>query len=506
MLDDQPLLRRYAAEGSEAAFGELVGRYVNLVYSAALRRVGGDAQRAQDVAQLVFTDLARKAGSLPSGVVLAGWLHRATRYAAAELLRTERRRQAREREAAAMHALSSEPTPDWNQIRPLLDAALDRLSRTHRDALVLRYFEERSLAEVGQVLGLDEDAARKRVSRALDKLRADLVRRGVRTTAGALSTAISVNAVQAAPAGLTAALTSASLAAAAGGTGTTLTLLKIMAMTKIKAGIIGAIVIAGVATPLVILHQAQAELRERDATLQQQVNQLALLTAENERLSNSVAQADTMESPSTELLRLRAKVGALQRQNAELAKAVATAQNLPASSGQEAGTNTADASPPAAEPFRSRVQVVVNFGQTLITGGWAIAPGRRMLIFVRPELDHTSSGASTITLHSTGIEMTDSLLGAYGLGALASDSSQTVQHGQLAATADADALLNKLAAEPNTQRTGLGIITTLPGHSAELQSGDSTGGWVKVTVTPSLAPDGQATDLQLEINQQMPTQ
>ncbi len=330
MLADRQLLRRYAADGSEAAFGELVGRYVNLVYSAALRRTGGDPELAKDAAQLVFTDLARKARAFPPGVVLAGWLHRATRFAAGQLLRTERRRQAREQEAVAMNALEAEPAPDWDQIRPLLDAALDRLDRADRDALLLRFFEQRSLAEVGQTLGANEDAARKRVSRALEKLRADLVRRGVTTTAAALSTAISVNAVQVAPAGLAAALTSASLAGAAAGTGTTLTLLKFMVMTKLKAGIISAIVVAGVATPLVVQHLAEVKLRTRDQALQEREEQLAQLATENQRLSNLAAQARKAPAltgePFSELLRLRSEVGLLREKNQELARLISQQQ------------------------------------------------------------------------------------------------------------------------------------------------------------------------------------
>src|SRR5580704_8371981 len=116
MLDDRHLLRQYADAGSETAFGELVARHVNLVYSVALRVGGGDPQFAEDVAQMVFSDLARKARRLPRNIVLAGWLHRATKYAAIQLRRTERRRQAREQEAVAMKAIESEPAPDWRAI------------------------------------------------------------------------------------------------------------------------------------------------------------------------------------------------------------------------------------------------------------------------------------------------------------------------------------------------------------------------------------------------------
>src|SRR5471032_728003 len=208
MSDDRQLLRRFAADRSEAAFGELVARHVTLVYSAALRQTGGDAHRAQDIAQIVFTDFARKAPSLSEKIILAGWLHRATIFAVRQILRGERRRRAREQEAVTMNAIQSENENDgWKQIRPLLDEALDRLNKTDRDALLLRFFEQQSLAQVGENLGSNEDAARKRINRALEKLRAILTRNGVTTTAAALSTVISANAIQVAPAGLAATLT-----------------------------------------------------------------------------------------------------------------------------------------------------------------------------------------------------------------------------------------------------------------------------------------------------------
>jgi RNA polymerase sigma factor (sigma-70 family) len=282
MSDDRQLLRQYITDKSEAAFGELVARHVNLVYSAALRRVGGDAHLAQDVSQLVFTDLARKAGSLPANVVLPGWLYRASGYAAAQLMRTNQRRQRREEEAIAMNALESNPLPDWEAIRPVLDEALDGLSQSDRDALVLRFFEQRSLAEVGSALGSNEDAARKRVNRALDKLRAHLRHRGLTTTVAALSAAISVNAVQVAPAGLAATLTSASLIGAGTAAGITSTLVKLMGLTKLQLTV-GAVAIAALTASLVIQKQSQTSLRAENEKLRQQL-------AQNELLSNRPAR------------------------------------------------------------------------------------------------------------------------------------------------------------------------------------------------------------------------
>ena len=204
MLDDRQLLRCYATDGSEAAFGELVVRHLNLVYSAAFRRTSGDTHLAQDMAQLVFTDLARKTRSLPEGVVLAGRLHRATQYAAAQLLRPERRRVAREQEAVAMNTPDS--NPDWEQVRPLLDEALDWLDSTDRDAVLLRYFEHKSANEIGQTLCTTDDAAQKRVSRAVERLREFFAKRGITVGACGLAALISANAAQSAPVGLAVAI------------------------------------------------------------------------------------------------------------------------------------------------------------------------------------------------------------------------------------------------------------------------------------------------------------
>ena len=217
MSDDTALLRRYAEDHSEAAFAELVRRHLNLVYAVALRQCGGDAHLAQDVAQHVFTDLARKAAALASRPVLSGWLHRATQFAATDVVRAERRRRIREQEAHAMQELNRHPgaEPDWDRLRPVLDQAVNELGERDRDAVMLRFIEGRGFADIGAALRLSEDAARMRVDRALDKLRGLLVRRGITSTTAALAVVLANQAGVAAPAGLAATVTGAALAGAA---------------------------------------------------------------------------------------------------------------------------------------------------------------------------------------------------------------------------------------------------------------------------------------------------
>ncbi len=251
---DSQLLRAYAEQCSEAAFAELVRRHVDFVYSAA-RRMVGDSHLAEDVTQGVFLALAKNPGRLTDRLVLSGWLHRTAQNIAAQTVRTDVRRRAREQEAAAMNELLSAGTDaSWEQIAPHLDAALGELTDTDRDAVLLRYFEHKSAREMAQALGVSEDAAQKRVSRAVERLREFFVKRGVTVGASGLVVIISTNAVQAAPEGLAATLTGASLLGIAKGTGTTFSVLKLMAMTKLKIGAISAIVAAAVVAPLVTKH------------------------------------------------------------------------------------------------------------------------------------------------------------------------------------------------------------------------------------------------------------
>jgi len=341
-MTDPQLLRSFARDRSESAFAELVARHLPMVYSAALRQMNGDIHGAKDIAQLVFTDLARKSRALSENVVLAGWLHRATIFAARQMRRGERRRQDREQQAAAMNTIEPKLEPensDWAQIHHLLDEALDHLNKTDRDALLLRFFRQQSFAEVGASLGGTEEAARKRVGRALEKLRLILRRRGVTTTTAALSATISANAVQPAPAGLAAVIAHSSLAAA--GTETTFALLKIMTATHIKLGF-GALVVAGVTTTFIVQHQMQAHLRDENQSLQGQIVQLQ---NSNDILSGQLADLNASKELSgrqlNDLLRLRSEVGMLRQRTNDLQKSQTLLEKSLAQAETPPQTNTA---------------------------------------------------------------------------------------------------------------------------------------------------------------------
>ncbi len=203
MTSDPDLLRQYADHGDEAAFAEVVRRQADLVYSVALR-VTANGALAQEVTQTVFTLMARRAAALAHYDTLVGWLHTTTRHTAINAVRGEARRHTREQEAAAMQDLTTTPEVNWTEIGPLLDEAVGQLRDNDRKAVLLRFFKNQSHQEIGAALGLSEDTARKRVERALEKLRGRFAQRGVTTTSAILATSISVNSVQAAPAGLTA--------------------------------------------------------------------------------------------------------------------------------------------------------------------------------------------------------------------------------------------------------------------------------------------------------------
>jgi RNA polymerase sigma factor (sigma-70 family) len=244
---DNELVARFVDRGCEEAFATLTERHVHLVYSVACRN-SPNPDHAQEITQAVFTLLARKAPSLRAGTVIAGWLYQAARHEAANHRRAEVRRFKREQEAYMRSVVDQTPEaqPAWAELRPLLDEAMGSLNGSDRDAIVLRYFEGRSFAEVSTALGVEERAGQKRVVRALEKLRQIFLKRGVTSTAAGLAAVISANSVQAAPAGVTAMISAAALKGSAAATPLVILIkrsLEIMAWTKGKTIIATAVVL-----------------------------------------------------------------------------------------------------------------------------------------------------------------------------------------------------------------------------------------------------------------------
>ncbi len=181
--ESTPLLRRYVGDGSEEAFRGLVELHAGMVLGVARRRLNGNETLAQDVTQAVFTELAKRAASLRGDTVLSAWVHRVTCCQCAAIVRSETRRQRRETIAAMMTEddapNDTEDSAAWAELSPHLDEALNQLPEAERSALLLRFFENRDLRSVGAALGTTEEAARKRVARALEKLRTMFLRRGI---------------------------------------------------------------------------------------------------------------------------------------------------------------------------------------------------------------------------------------------------------------------------------------------------------------------------------------
>jgi RNA polymerase sigma factor (sigma-70 family) len=315
--DSQRLLADYAANGSERAFQELVARYVDLVYSTAIRLVEGDTHRAKDVAQTVFVDLARTAAKLSPNSMLGGWLHRHTCFVARTVMRGERRRQVRERQAMEMSALDNHPDNALAEIAPVLDDAINELGADDRDAILLRFFEHRNLRSVGEALGINENVAQKRVARAVQELATLLRRRGFTLPAAALATGLAAGAVTAAPAGLALSIAGTVFGGAGVAGGISSTSAKIALAAKLKVGIVSALVLASVATAIFLQHQSKATLRDESAAVEPQPAQSTPAELpDSQTASPEIAQPALNDLPRREP-RVRTEAPPITRPSAE---------------------------------------------------------------------------------------------------------------------------------------------------------------------------------------------
>ena len=512
MTDNPNLLAEYVQTGSDATFRELVTRYVDLVYSTALRMVAGDTHRAEDVAQTVFLDLARVARTLPRDVKLGGWLHRDTCFVAANLMRGERRRQSRERQAVEMNALQNNSEADFSLVAPILDEAINELGEADRTAILLRFFEQHDFRAVGQALGSNEDAARMRVTRALEKLETFLKRRGVTTTAVSLGVVLTGNAVQAAPVGL--AVTISTTAALAGTTlavTATATAIKTIAMTTLQKTFVTAtlVVVAGVG-----IYEARQAARQRDenqtlqrqyAPLNEQVRQLqrgyddatsklASLREDHERLARNTA----------ELLKLRGEANRLRQQLA------ATTPIKPSSVEQTTPQQEAEQPPEAVQIFVANADANVPDGGTLAFGGWTTNPGKRMLLFVEPKIMKRSSPGRVgeVFLQGNFIEVPEEVLAKVAADLDLSFLEKLKATGKASSTQkvltseQAGLVLEALKRSPGVDVLSAPRITTGDGGQATVMVADKTvvAGreymlGPSLDVEPRIAADGSSVNL-----------
>ena len=278
------LLRSFVSQGSEPAFRALVDRYLPLVYSTALRQVGGNTTLAEETAQDVFVILARKCGALVDRPTISSWLFHATRLSAIDKVRREQRRLEREQKACAMEQTNAEPeTIDWERTRPLLDSLLGELSRRDQDALFMRFFEGRTFAEIGEKLKIGEDGARLRSNRAVEKINSLLSRRGSKSTSAVLARVLTTQQSGAVPAGLAASTASGGFSGAAsaiGGFAATSLIFPIMKTSQIIAGSIALLATMGLGSAFYVAQVSRRDeasietLREERTALRKEITTL----------------------------------------------------------------------------------------------------------------------------------------------------------------------------------------------------------------------------------------
>ncbi len=316
---DSELLRRYAEAQSEDAFGALVERHLGLVYSAAYRQLSGNDHAAQDIAQAVFTELARHARALQNHPAITGWLYTTTHHLVCRFLRTERRRIRWDQDAHAMHSLHRGDDPDWSSLRPILDDALRDLRDSDRVAVLLRFFQGRDLRSIGAALGVSEDAARMRIDRALERLQGALKRRGITATAAALASTLAAHAIEAVPSQLPAVIAVSAVANAAA-TGTGLGIVGAMnhltqSLGTMKAPILTTSVVAVLsAAPLMLQHNRLQAEQTQLRSLRKDAASLDVTRADHDRLAARAAVAAEIQ----ELRQATSELPRLQQETVEL--------------------------------------------------------------------------------------------------------------------------------------------------------------------------------------------
>jgi len=338
---DGALLATFALNRNEDAFRELVRRHLRMVFATA-RRLLDDSHQAEEIAQTVFQLLAEKAGTIGDNQPLAGWLYHTTRHHTLHRVRSEGRRRQREQLAAAMNMPPDSSPPDDELVHELEDA-LTELEADERNALVLRFFEDRQLRDVGRELGVSEEAARKRVTRALDRLREVFGRKGITASTGAITAVLVGQASIGVPSSLGAAITAtvlsgAGVAVAAATASTLFTQTTTMNLLNLKAAVavVAAAAVTGTSTYLVkqreatrlradyqTLNESQAKLADEQKRAQAAIQ---IRDDQIEQLKKELAELPRLRGEVDRLNRQLAEMTALRKQNEELKDSIAKAR------------------------------------------------------------------------------------------------------------------------------------------------------------------------------------
>ncbi len=492
---DPQLLRDYVERRSEAAFAELVRRHVDLVHSAALRMVR-DPHQAKDVTQNTFVALSHQAHQLTERAVLSGWLHRTAQNIAAQTVRTEVRRHAREKEAAAMSEIfTNESEAEWDHIAPHLDAALTDLNESDRDVLMLRYFERKSAKEMAQLLGISDEAAQKRASRAMERVREFFAKQGIKVSASGLAAAVATNAVQAAPIGLATAITTATaLAGSALSTSSLAVVTKNVAMTLLQKIAISTTLVIAVGTGLYEAHRVST-LQKELQTLRSQNDSASRQNqkpGESSLPKISEAELARLQADQREAIKLRGDIAALKRDLAESKKTNPPPQPEPSPSPILKTEPLPEENPEVLVFKTEQITARIFPGQALIVGGWESPRGKRIFAYLQPKLDPASP--NQIVVASKWAEFSNEAAERLEIGNLPDKSGQQTS---VLPENSFEEIVKKLTGEPGVDFLSGPVLTTSSGRQARVSATETrptTSGDVnfgpQIDVIPTIGEDG----------------
>jgi RNA polymerase sigma factor (sigma-70 family) len=501
MIGDNQLIRQYAAERSEPAFAELVRRHLKMVYGAALRQVHGDTHLAEDVAQSVFTDLARKAGKLQHNHSIAGWLHASTRFAAANAVRAEARRRTREQALVSMNEMYSEANTDWDGLRPLIDEALEELGGADREAIVLRYFEACEFSLVGTALGVSENAARMRVDRALEKLRAVLQRRGVAATGAALAGALAESSATVLPAQLAAGITSAALAqggamSAASGS----SIIKILAMKKLSLVALGALALS--VTAVFIVRNSFHD-NPQTAAASANAKQTSPVQA-----GGTAPSAGVPGDPDLFKKIVQRHDEQVQAHGGQLTDEAGAAWDK-----MVADFDDSMKEQPGVKKFGAKILAAFPPGQTLVATGWRTPAGKNAMAFVTPTMYPGGANPDQVLIASRLIEVPDELLDNLGIANFKAQGSGENTPTQFLPNAQADAMFASMTNAAGSDSVYSPKVMQRLGQQATISIGELVivrnpqplhlG--LKMNFLPSRSANGSSLDLGMLVQYTIPT-